>query len=55
MLALKDTSELLEYNYKVCEISGCESESADIYESDERTIDACDYHIRDLEFHSFSS
>lgn len=55
MLGLKDTSELLEYSYKVCEISGCENEAADIYESDNRIIDACEFHIRDLDFHSFSS
>lgn len=55
MLGLKDSSELLEYRYKVCEISGCENEAEDVYETDERIIDACHYHLRELEFHSFSA
>lgn len=55
MLALKDTSELLEYNYKVCEISNCENEAEDIYETDNRIVDACHFHLRELDFHSFSS
>jgi hypothetical protein len=55
MLALKDTSELLEYNYKVCEISNCENEAEDIYETDNRIVDACHFHLRELEFHSFSA
>ena len=55
MLALKETSDTLEYNYKVCEISGCENEATDIYETDERIVDACDLHLRELEYHSFSA
>lgn len=55
MLSLKDTSELLEYNYKVCEISGCEKESIDIYETEERIVDACEHHLKELEYHSFSA
>ena len=34
MLALKDTSELDEYTYKVCEISGCDAEATDFYEEE---------------------
>jgi hypothetical protein len=55
MLALKDTSEQLEYNYKVCEISSCENEAEDIYETEERIVDACHLHLRELENHSFLS
>ena len=55
MLSLKDTSEILEYSYKVCEISGCENEAEDIYDTDERIVDACHSHLKELEFHSFSA
>ena len=55
MLALKDTSDLLEYNYKVCEISSCENEADDIYETEEKIIDACPFHLKELEYHSFSA
>lgn len=55
MLGLKDISESLEYNYKVCEISSCENEAEDIYETDERIVDACSFHLKELEYHSFSA
>lgn len=45
MLGLKDISELDDYIYKVCEISRCEGEATDIFESsDDRIIDVCDLH-----------
>lgn len=54
MLELKDTSELLEYGYKVCEIFNCENESYDVYElEDEKIIDACPKHLRELDNHLF--
>lgn len=49
MLGLKDLKELDEYTYKVCEISWCESEATDIFESsDGRIIDVCDLHCNTL-------
>lgn len=52
MFAIKDSAELDEYTYKVCEISGCETEADELYEGD-RTIDVCTYHYRELEKHSY--
>ena len=49
MLAIKDSADLYEYNYKVCEILSCENEADDIYETDEnRIIDVCDSHMKQL-------
>lgn len=48
MLVLKDTHELYEYNYKVCEISGCEDESEELYEHDDTAIDLCHEHYREI-------
>jgi hypothetical protein len=49
MLGLKDISELDDYLYKVCEISNCENEALDIFESsDDRIIDVCDLHNKIL-------
>jgi hypothetical protein len=49
MLGLKDISELDDYIYKVCEISNCENEALDIFESsDDRIIDVCDSHSKIL-------
>lgn len=48
MLALKDNAELDEYLYKVCEISGCEEETVDIYEDDFKVIDVCSQHEKML-------
>jgi hypothetical protein len=49
MLGLKDISELDDYLYKVCEISNCENEALDIFESsDDRIIDVCDLHSKIL-------
>lgn len=48
MLALKDTEEMLEYDYKVCEVSNCEDEATDIYNSYDMAIDVCDYHYSDM-------
>ncbi len=52
MLALKDTSELLEYSYKVCEVSGCDEEATDFYESD-RSLDLCFPHYKDIQDRSY--
>jgi hypothetical protein len=48
MLGLKDIKDSDDYNYKVCEISSCEEEGTDIYETDERIIDVCDMHYKML-------
>lgn len=48
MLALKDNSDLDEYTYKVCEISGCEQEAVDIYEDEIKIIDVCNQHEKML-------
>lgn len=48
MLALKDTTELMEYSYDVCEISGCETEATDFYESDDISAYLCHGHYRDF-------
>lgn len=45
MLGLKDIKELDDYIYKVCEISTCENEANDVFESsDDRIVDVCDLH-----------
>lgn len=46
MLGLKDSKELDDYRYNVCEISACEAECTDIFESasDDRIINVCDLH-----------
>ena len=49
MLGLKDYQELDDYNYKVCEISSCEEEADDIHETEDRIIDVCMSHYRQLE------
>lgn len=47
MLGLKDLKELDEYRYKVCYISFCDDEAADVFESsDGRIIDVCDEHSK---------
>jgi hypothetical protein len=48
MLAIKDFDELDGYTYKVCEISSCENEANEIYESDDRIIDVCMQHDKVL-------
>lgn len=48
MLSLKDPSDLDDYNYKVCEISGCEEEAVEIYEDDTKVIDVCYQHDKEL-------
>ena len=48
MLGLKDPHEVDEYSYKVCEISGCENESTEIYEDESKIIDVCDQHDKML-------
>jgi hypothetical protein len=49
MLGLKDSKELDEYIYRVCEISSCEEESTDVFESsDNRIINVCDIHSKIL-------
>lgn len=49
MLALKDTDELLEYFYDVCEVSGCEHEATDFYELEAGGINVCDVHYREID------
>jgi hypothetical protein len=44
MLTLKDTNELDEYTYKVCEVSACDDEATDFYE--EESLDLCYNHYR---------
>lgn len=46
MLELKDTSELDEYTYKVCEISGCDDEATDFYE--DRSLNLCYGHYKHI-------
>jgi len=48
MLILKDTHELYEYNYQVCEVSGCDDESYDLYEHDDTAVDLCKEHYREV-------
>lgn len=50
MIFLKDYLEADEYNYKVCEVSLCEAEAHDVYETQEdRIIDVCHEHYTQLE------
>lgn len=45
MLGLKDRSQVEEYLYRVCEISFCESEAEDQFETTEgKVIDLCHLH-----------
>lgn len=48
MLGIKDNSEIDSYSYKVCEISGCEEESTEIYEDESKIINVCDRHGKEL-------
>lgn len=48
MFALKDTDELLEYSYDVCEVSACDDESTDFYESDTQALNLCESHYREM-------
>jgi|Laugrespbdmm15dd_1035085.scaffolds.fasta_scaffold224197_1 hypothetical protein len=48
MLVIKDTDELLEYFYDVCEVSGCDVEATDFYESDTDALNLCDSHYREI-------
>lgn len=48
MLALKDTDELLGYFYDVCEVSACDEESTDFYESDTQALNLCENHYREI-------
>lgn len=48
MLVIKDTDELLEYFYDVCEVSGCDTEATDFYESDTHALNLCDGHYREI-------
>jgi hypothetical protein len=49
VLALKDTIELLEYFYNVCEVSGCEQEASDFYELEDSGINVCDVHYKEID------
>lgn len=48
MIALKDIDEVIEYNYRVCEEYSCELESDSFYEREDRNIDLCSEHYRQL-------
>jgi hypothetical protein len=48
MLSLKDSSELDDYTYKVCELSGCDSEATEFYESDKMAVDLCYSHFHHI-------
>ena len=48
MLGVKDNAEIDDYSYKVCEISGCEEESTEIYEDETKIINVCDQHDKML-------
>jgi hypothetical protein len=48
MLGLKDFSDKDSYGYKVCDISSCENEASEVFESEERIIDVCYDHDKML-------
>lgn len=49
MLGLKDIDEVIEYNYRVCEVFGCEAEATEFFERDTRDIDLCLMHYREIQ------
>ncbi len=54
MLGIKDSEDVYDYNYKVCEILSCENESEDIYETEEgRIIDVCEQHLKQLDVNHY--
>jgi len=53
MLGLKDIDEVIEYNYRVCEVYGCEQEATEFYERDTRNIDVCLTHYREIQRYSY--
>lgn len=49
MLGLKDINEVIEYNYRVCEVFGCDEEATEFLERDLRSIDVCLVHYIEIQ------
>ena len=48
MISLKDMEELDDYIYKVCEVSDCDEIAECLYESDDKSVNVCYNHYKEL-------
>lgn len=48
MLGLKSNADIDSYSYKVCEIFNCEEEAVEIYEDDNKIVNVCYLHDKQL-------